>query len=467
MRIKSFLLGSIAIVAMLSFVPQAVADDVADLQAQLKSLQARIDNMETAKMDKVQKEEMAKMMKDILDDAKMQPAMPKWMENLTFYGDLRLRYQMDHHSGRPVGMVPGGSEGKYTNRARFRLRFGITKTWWDKQMEVGFRLASDQGNNYNGSLVGYQANSANVTFGQGFNKKYIGIDLAYAKYQPKWAKGLTFLAGKVLNPLRTKTDLTWEVDINPEGFAIDYVAPFFGDNFKPFAQVGYWIVGSDQLSVEGTRRDTTVWTFSTGFDWKINDDMAAFLGATWYQWENYPEAPGNGVSGSNLYGYWGTNTGSNMGMIELTSKFSWKMFNLPWQVWGTWVHNCKDTYNESHVSAAYYDRHFKGQNDAFSVGIVVGQNKKKGDWSANTSYYWVQGESVPWFTTDTTYGTPNAKGVKIGGKYNIDDFLTLGGQIYIYEPIEGGSWGSTPYGFAPGYNRDNTVTLQIEAVWKF
>ena len=146
MQFKGITLGCIAIVAMLSFAPRAVADDVADLQAQLKNLQARIDNMEQAKMDKVQKEEMAKMMKDILDDAKMQPAMPKWMKNLTFFGDFRLRYQMDHPTGRRMGMIPGGNEGKYRNRARFRLRFGFKKTWWDKQMAVIFRLASDDGN---------------------------------------------------------------------------------------------------------------------------------------------------------------------------------------------------------------------------------------------------------------------------------------------------------------------------------
>ena len=474
MRLKTFVLGSIAIAVMLSSMPVSAADDVADLQEQLKSLQARIDTMEQAKMDKVQKEEMAKMMKDILDDAKMQPAMPKWMKNLTFFGDFRLEYRMDHYSGRPAGLS-GVNEGKDSNRARFRLRFGFKKTWWDNQLAVVFRLASDQGNYHGeqdgGTLTGYQANSADVNFGRGFNKKYIGIDWAYAKYQPKWAKGLTLLGGKMPNPLHTKTYISWDEDVTPEGFAIDYVAPFFGD-IKPYAQVGYWVLGQNNFDRAGddggTLRDSTLWTFSTGLDWKINQDMASFFGVTYYQWQNYPQVPGNGVVGSNNNGVWGTNPHTNMGMIELTSKFSWKMLSLPWQVWGTWMHNCKDNYGRQNVPSYEYERNFKDQDNAFALGLKVGQNKKKGDWSAGFDFYYVEGNAVPWFTTDSNYGGPNAKGWKMHGKYNVDDFLTVGGELYVHNPIEGGTWGSSSAGIAdPGYGRDTTVTLRLLANWEF
>jgi hypothetical protein len=466
MRTKGLLLGCMAIAVMLSSAATVMADDTAQLKAQLEALQSRIEKMEQDQADTVHREEVTRMMRDILDDAKAQPAMPSWMKNLKFYGDLRLRYQYDNRSG--------GSERKDDNRARFRLRFGMKKTWWDKQMEVGFRLASD------GTDGGdeYQANSANQTFGGGFNKKRIGIDLAYAKYMPNCVEGLTIMGGKVKNPVRTKTLVTWDGDINPEGFAVDYQMPFFGD-FKPYVQAGYWIVGEDQVAGDGfaggdTRRDPTVWTLSTGFDWKIAEDMKLFVGATWYKWQNYRYAPGNGADNSNLYGYPGVvgapyNPYPNMENIELTAKFGWKMLDLPWQVWGTWVHNCEDTYNQNVLlgyndnqggvtDAGDYDRHIKDQSDAFAMGMKVGKNKKKGDWSAQVVYYYVEGNSVPWFTTDSDYGGPNAKGWKMGGKYNIDDFLTVGVTAFLFDAITTGQ---------SDRSTDDHFTLQVDLAWKF
>ncbi|KKL12459.1 hypothetical protein LCGC14_2535550, partial [marine sediment metagenome] len=242
MLAKGIILGSIILAVVLSSTP-IVADEMTDMKAEMKKLQTRLDKMENekvgtkaemkrlqARLDKMEKdrvgtihkEEMAKMMKDILDDAKMQPAMPAWMKNLTFYGDFRLRYQHDHTNGRngPWGMAaPGRGQTKDRNRIRMRLRFGFTKTWWDKQLEVGFRLVTgnattmeledDQGGNILGpnqqawvNPDGATPTSSNQTMSGTFSKKPIWVDLMYAKYKPKWAKGLTFTGGKMKNPLK-------------------------------------------------------------------------------------------------------------------------------------------------------------------------------------------------------------------------------------------------------------------------
>jgi hypothetical protein len=462
------------------------ASDTASIRARIEALRARVEQMEQDQTKTVHREEVTRMMRDILDDAKAQPAMPSWMKNLTFYGDLRLRYQYDNDSGRPAGYPRGPDpsdqqfhERKDRNRVRFRVRFGMKKTWWDKQMEVGFRLASDG----TGGSDPYQANSANQTFGGGFNKKRIGIDLAYAKYMPNCVEGLTIMGGKVKNPIRTKTLVTWDGDINPEGFAIDYQMPFFGD-FKPYVQAGFWLLGEDETYTgygpdedDDTRRDPVVWTVSAGFDWKIAEDMKLFVGATWYKWKHYRHVPANGVAGSLEQGQLpGVYERGAPGMenIELTSKFKWKMLDLPWQVWGTWVHNCADYYNENSVGDdvfaigyGFYDRHFKDKNDAFALGIKVGKNKKKGDWSAKVVYYYVQANAVSPATTDSDYGGPNAKGWKMGGKYNIDDFLTVGATAFIFDPVDGDSWGDTDNASFVGYNRDTHFRLQVDLAWKF
>jgi hypothetical protein len=424
MRIKGFIPGCIAAIVISVLASATVADDdTADLKAQIKALSARVEKMEEEKFQVMHKEEMAKMMKEMLADAKMAPALPKWMENLKFYADFRLRYEYRtlHRANR---------RRSNQNRPRYRLRFGFTKTWWDKQLEVGFRLAT----NLNAS------DTSNVNFGGGFAKKNIGVDLMYAKYKPKWMKGLTFIAGKMKNPVRTKTLMTWDPDINPEGYALDYQMPFWGD-FKPYAQFGYWIVQLDTQALTGaggqvgSQRDCTMWSFSGGFDWKLQNDMEAFFGATYYLYENW------NILSTGFDGQWLNAAGvsdTEFHVIELTGKFNWKMFGQPFGVWGSWVHNCTDTYS-SHVNPGA-DYHFNNDNNAYGGGITVGQNKKSGDWSASLTYLYEEMNSIPdagpgLGLSDATFNGPNRKGVIFGGKYNLDDFLTLGTKIYLTTPV--------------------------------
>jgi hypothetical protein len=58
---------------------------------------------------------------------------------------------------------------------------------------------------------------------------------------------------------------------------------------------------------------------------------------------------------------------------------------------------------------------------------------------------------------DSDFGGPNRKGHIIGGKYNLDDFLTLGGKVFITDPIHA-AWPD---------QQDHTVTVQVDMVWKF
>ena len=147
--------------------------DIAEMKETVRKLNARIEKLEQEKIGTMHKEELARLMKEILDDANKQPALPKWMENLTFFADLRLRYQLDHYSGRSgtIGASGYANRQKDLNRIRFRLRFGFTKTWWDRQMEAGFRLASGSASStYDPD--GSTPRSVNQTLTNMFSKPY-------------------------------------------------------------------------------------------------------------------------------------------------------------------------------------------------------------------------------------------------------------------------------------------------------
>ncbi|MFO7902329.1 MAG: putative porin, partial [Pirellulaceae bacterium] len=81
------------------------------------------------------------------------------------------------------------------NRARFRLRFGIKKTWLDDQIEVGFRLASGSDDD---------PTSTNQSFDNFWSTKPVWIDLAYATWRPKAIKGLTVTGGNRKTSKRIK-----------------------------------------------------------------------------------------------------------------------------------------------------------------------------------------------------------------------------------------------------------------------
>lgn len=509
------LMGCIAIVVMLSATPSMAATD-AETAATIDALQSRIERLEAEKADVVHKEEMAKLMKEVLDDAQMAPAMPTWLKDLTFFGDFRLRMLAKKSRagktswlnglaainpnlaatvqtlGNAAGIMPNNKTKTYMEG---RLRFGFEKKWWDGQLSVLFRLSTGNFMNTGGSGTyydGFAAKDGNNAFGDGFSKKFIFVDAMYAKYQPKWLKGLTIVAGKMDNQIRTRTFMTWDEDITPEGVYVSYVAPFCGD-FKPYVEGSYYIMAVDVnrglstvaasilqgqylLYQENTEEDVRMYQIGAGFDWKLAQDMNLFFGVSYYKIQNYDKL---GVLGGSLGGIGlGFNTGDDflwenpeMEFVELTAKFDWKMLNLPWQFWMSWAYNCAGNYGSNSKntqmsnifqaatgSPYVYDRNNKNGNGAIALGMKVGENKKKGDWSASYTYAYIEDQAVPAMLTDFYFGGPNQKGWILRGAYNVDDFLVMGMSFYLTDAVNS-NWITDKSGY--------TSTLMLDMTWKF
>ena len=118
-----------------------------------------------------------------------------WWERLTFSGDVRGRYE---------GFFLDDEEARH--RERFRLRFGVRADVTD-EVRVSLRLASGE----TADLT-----STNQSFADFLARKPIQIDQVNVTYAPKAARGLTLGYGKYGYPV-TRTQLTWDDDINWEG----------------------------------------------------------------------------------------------------------------------------------------------------------------------------------------------------------------------------------------------------------
>ncbi len=149
------------------------------------------------------------------DPVKAVKADQDWLNRLTFFGDMRARWEgiyQEHGSG---------INAHARNRERFRLRFGVRAKITD-EIEAGLRLVSGDPND---------PISNNQTTDNLFTKKPINLDQAYITFTPKnsfsllkdleWAP-FSLTVGKFPNPVFKPragivSEMLWDEDLMPEG----------------------------------------------------------------------------------------------------------------------------------------------------------------------------------------------------------------------------------------------------------
>jgi len=387
------------------------------LEARLQAQQGRLEELE-ARAAQDMKLEMAKVAKELAADAAKRPACPAWLDNLKFFGDLRLRYQ---------GVCAEDSNDtrrrKNRNRARFRLRFGLIKTWLDEQLTVGFRLAS--GDSSNAPYYSHDdPTSTNQTFTGLFNRKAIWIDRAYAMYKPKAIEGLTIAGGKLGVPF-VHTDLIWDSDVNVEGFWAQYARAF--GPIEPFINAGYFI-GEDDYSSD-SQYDAVLMFYQLGTSWQVVKGLKWTFAASYYDYDHTDVIP-NG----------------EFQMINLTNTVAFRLFDLPWAAYVDYVHNCANKLTSGDEES---------QDDGFAVGLTVGKNKKKGNCSVGYKYAYIETYCTPGILNDSDFGHTNVRGHVLRATYNLTDFLTLGGTVFLCQRIAGSQEGV------------ESVDTRVDLVWKF
>lgn len=416
--------------------PASRPADTEDLRTTIEALKARLrdQNNRLAELEAQQSKQaasMAQIAKEMADDAgKRGGGVAPWLENLKFAGDLRMRYE---YNGFNWGATDD-SEKKDRNRERFRLRFGVIKTWLDDQVEVGFRLASGENND---------ATSTNQSFTGDFSKKAVWIDLAYAKYTPKDLKGFSVTAGKMIRPW-SENELFFDTDVNPEGFWAEYKAPKMGP-LEPFVGAGYFIVNESAAD-----EDSTMYVAQAGVKAEITKDLKYTFVAGYQEWTDYfasgATPRGNDTPLSTVPGFRIVSLNNN---LELAS-----IFGRPLSFMADFSHNCGEG-DEAHAR-------YEGQDNAFATGVKYGQNKKKGDWSVKYRYAYIEANAVPGHFADSDFGYVNRKGHVIGAEYNVQDSLTLGLTFFLTQPVFSPTTTAGSSAF-----EDLTATVMADVVWKF
>lgn len=427
---------------------QAMLQAVQELQARVRQQERRIAELEGRKLDPNDaRAALAQAARDMAANAAKQPSIPKWLDNLTVYGNLRLRYQNDCFSGEGVST-------KDRNRFRYRIRAGVIKTWLDDQLETGFQLSSSETGD---------ATTTNETMGDNFARDPVWINLAYATYRPRWLPGLTVTGGRMLNPL-VQTDLVWDADVYPEGFWAGYRTNVCKP-FEVFANAGFFLLnenfkapfGADADAqgrpLDTTLRDATLATCQAGFAWTLARDVKWTFAGTYYDYEGietgFRSAGGNNTETIGFpapaVGSYSRLAAGDFKIVNVLNKIDFRLLELPWTAYFDVIHNVAN-----HDSGLYSE-----QDSGFALGLKAGQNKKKGDWSLGYVYKYVEANATLGELADADFGGTNVKGSALRAVYNIQDFLTIGTSLFWFEPIAG-----------PREDQ-RTVLTRVELIWSF
>jgi len=320
--------------------------------------------------------------------------IPKWVQNTTFKGDFRLRYQHEQQddSGKPD-----------RDRFRFRWRVGADSKIND-QWKAGFRLASG----------GDDPRSTNQTFGDTFSSKSIRIDEAYATYKP--FKFASVTGGKMPNPLWEPKDLVWDTDITPEGFAIQGDYELF-PKFKVFWNPSAFIL----QEYSNDSNDPWMLVVQPGIDWSITDMLNLKVAYSRYLYYN--------VKGNSLDAYSSNSNTRVNGVLaenfDANAVFGEAAFKLPMPylpylaLFGEYIHK---------VSNTKYDTAW------LLAGFKFGHKKVNefGDWQVVYNYRDLERNSIPDFLPDSDFrgGSTNGKGSEVEFVFGLAKHVTIGVDYY-------------------------------------
>jgi hypothetical protein len=245
----------------------------------------------------------AQEQKDYSSTAASKIILSPSIKSITFYGDLRLRYEL-RDGTEPSGATGSGGaiaktgDSQTDNRWRYRLRFGVKGDLYDNFF-YGIRIATNP--NYD--------RSGNVTFGHsdaagpfGKDQSLIAIDQVYLGWHA--TSDITLTGGQMPQPFYT-TNLVWDDNLNPAGAAEQYDHTF--GNVEVFATAGQFVyqaaAGNGFTNGLGTGLTGFANTFmfgeQVGFKYKFDDSTFFKAGASIF---TYSGTEGNSITSvSGLY----------------------------------------------------------------------------------------------------------------------------------------------------------------------
>ncbi|MGC3958892.1 MAG: putative porin [Verrucomicrobiota bacterium] len=458
MRIKKqkWTLGLVAIAAVAGFVINGRAQSVDSLLDKLVDK-----GVITVKEANELREESDK---DFTKAYSAKSGLPEWVSALKFNGDVRGRYESFYYDN---------AAGVDRQRFRYRMRFGVTAQLTDA-FEAGFRLTSSEAAN-GGS--GGDPISGNSTFQDNGSKKFVYLDLAYAKWTPvrtaDWLGSMTI--GKMENPF-VFSDLIFDADYTPEGAALQWGynlteahglkfngAAFALDELGAQSEDPYLYGG--QVRLESTWNKH--WSSSAGVAWLAIENEQALA--------NTVGATANPVPDQNKGNTRGASANTSVGALAGALVYDFTPVIADASVTYTmddfWHYNAPFPIK---VGGDFIQNPNAGpDNQGWSAGVLFGKAGKKGLWEIGYRYKYLEADAWYEELVDSDFGAfyqaapvggsagygagTNVKGHVIKAAYSPYNPLTLTVTAFFSELINPNPAGS----------ESKTTRIQMDATLKF
>jgi Putative porin len=314
-----------------------------------------------------------------------------WTANTRLTGDMRVRN--DH-----INIEDERKSGRDKDRQRIRARLAAI-TQVNPEVEVGIQVAT--GNSAD-------RRSTNQDMDGYFDKKAVWLDLGYIDYHPASVPGLKLFAGKMKQPWISMADVAWDNDINPEGFAAQYVRKSGTNTFTSSAS---YTVLKDNVDGDGVEwdNDLAVYTGQLAYAFDPSDAMRLTLGASINDFSNEEQqlpSPPEVVVGLRGNG----NTTDAFRLYEGFGQLDVIGLPLPLSLYGQYVVNDAS-------------RDFLGVNDGGEdTAWLLGLRTNLGGVALDYSYRDVERNAVVGTLTDSDFasGYTGSSGHKLKAQY---DFL--------------------------------------------
>jgi Putative porin len=364
------------------------------------------------------------------------------IKELKFYGDARFRYQWDEIRSQTKD-ASTGDDKRSLQRERIRLRIGADAKLSD-EFTAGFQLSTGQTSDSDNQTVGSAGE------GGGFGKFPIFISKAYLGWEP--IKGLGGVIGKQANPFYTNEQgLVWDADINPVGLSQK------AELHKLYGWVGPWEVtlNAGQFTFadnnegwksqsNGTDLATDAFLFQAqavvGFKFDDSHKLTAAPSFLTYNAASTKNATGSVLSGGsataatvNGSGFAAANGTRGLQLLLLPGDFTTKVAGIKTKFVWDFSYNLDgetrayDVYGLARTGAIGSNRRSATDDYAWLVGLVLGENKKKGDFSLLANYRATGLTAVDPNLNDSDFANSrlNTRGFKLGVGYNLSNAVVL------------------------------------------
>ena len=421
----------------------------------------------------VKQEIREEVKQDVLAQAKTERwgepgALPDWLRRITWYGDVRVRYQGERF---PTNGVPNATpqqlslpqNGAYTltntsdpeNFLRIRVRFGMEASIGNT-VTAGVRLATG------GVGLGTNGATESQTLGNYASREAVGLDLGYLAYHP--ASWFTATGGRLGNPFFKSTTLVWSNDLSLEGLVARF-SPHLNPDFSLFATAGIFPIQDIEPAPTNSAPSKWLYGYQTGLNWQLPQASSLIFAVAFYDYRavegilnptpyttiySATAAPfrQNGNSVFDINELANTLNGTTNYLIGLVSKFhELNVSGLLDLGFGGRTHLMMGLDYVKNVG-------FKHEDILARTGLSLSERTtgaqfelKVGDpsfirrfsWQGFVGYRYAERDSVidAFSDADFNLGGVNAKGYIIGGEWAFEPNTTLRARFFSSKEIDG------------------------------